>query len=156
MVQVLEHAKEEKVSIRRLETVEEVLKEADVGSVFTAVAHLHALQHRLHVCSSLFCMSSCCLFCLATHLHVQMTCFQSAPILLKCAVLVLSSFNEFMCLLSQVVSLHCALTDETKHLINKERLSIMKSDAVLVNASRGPVIDETALVKHLQEKPNFR
>ena len=46
-VQVLEHAKEEKVSIRRLETVEEVLKEADVGSVCTAVAH--ALQHRLHV-----------------------------------------------------------------------------------------------------------
>jgi len=55
-----------------------------------------------------------------------------------------------------VVSLHCALTDETKHLINKERLGIMKKDAVLVNASRGAVIDETALVKHLQDNPNFR
>lgn len=81
---------------------------------------------------------------------------QSASTLLKYAVLVLSSFDPFMCMHLQVVSLHCALTDETKHLINKERLSIMKSDAVLVNASRGPVIDETALVKHLQENPNFR
>lgn len=58
--------------------------------------------------------------------------------------------------LVQVVSLHCALTDETKHLINTERLNMMKKDAVLVNASRGPVIDEVALVKHLQENPNFR
>ena len=58
--------------------------------------------------------------------------------------------------LLQVVSLHCALTDETKHLINTERLNMMKKDAVLVNASRGPVIDEVALVKHLQENPSFR
>ena len=56
----------------------------------------------------------------------------------------------------QVVSLHCALTDETKHLINTERLGLMKKNAVLVNASRGPVIDEVALVKHLQENPDFR
>ena len=56
----------------------------------------------------------------------------------------------------QVVSLHCALTDETKHLINTDRLNMMKKDVVLVNASRGPVIDEVALVKHLQENPNFR
>lgn len=70
MAQVLEHAKEEKVSIRRLETVEEVLKEADVGSVCSAIAH--ALQHRLHVCSSLFCIPLPCLSCPATHLHVLM------------------------------------------------------------------------------------
>ena len=58
--------------------------------------------------------------------------------------------------LVQVVSLHCALTEETTHLINKERLGMMKKDAVLVNAARGPVIDETALVKHLQNNPSFR
>lgn len=56
----------------------------------------------------------------------------------------------------QVVSLHCALTDETNHLINTKRLNLMKENAVLVNASRGPVIDEAALVKHLQKNPDFR
>lgn len=55
-----------------------------------------------------------------------------------------------------MVSLHCALDEKTKHLINKERLAIMKSDAVLVNAARGPVIDEVALVEHLKANPNFR
>ena len=57
---------------------------------------------------------------------------------------------------AQVVSLHCALDKDTHHLINAERLVMMKEDAVLVNASRGPVIDETALVAHLQKHPDFR
>lgn len=57
---------------------------------------------------------------------------------------------------SDVVSLHCNLDEATKHLINKERLSKMKPDAVLVNAARGPVIDEAALVAHLQANPEFR
>ena len=54
------------------------------------------------------------------------------------------------------MSLHCNLDDNTKHLINKERLAIMKPDAVLVNAARGPCIDEAALVAHMQEHPDFR
>jgi hydroxypyruvate reductase 1 len=57
---------------------------------------------------------------------------------------------------SDVVSLHCNLDENTKHLINKERLDMMKPDAVLVNAARGPVIDETALVAHLKANPEFR
>jgi len=56
----------------------------------------------------------------------------------------------------QVVSLHCNLDENTKHLINKERLSQMKKDSLLINASRGPVIDEEALVDHLQANPDFR
>ena len=56
----------------------------------------------------------------------------------------------------QVVSLHCALVPATKHLINKERLSHMKKDALLINASRGPVVNETDLVAHLKANPNFR
>jgi lactate dehydrogenase-like 2-hydroxyacid dehydrogenase len=56
----------------------------------------------------------------------------------------------------QVVSLHCALDEKTTHLINKERLGMMKEDAVLVNAARGPVVDEVALVEHLKANPNFR
>lgn len=57
---------------------------------------------------------------------------------------------------ADVVSLHCVLDSSTHHLINEEMLKAMKPDAVLVNASRGPVIDEAALVAHLKANPNFR
>ncbi|CAM6124342.1 unnamed protein product [Calypogeia fissa] len=57
---------------------------------------------------------------------------------------------------ADVISLHPVLDKTTYHLINKERLSIMKKEAVLVNASRGPVIDEAALVEHLKANPMFR
>eukprot|EP00798_Chlamydomonas_sp_ICE-L_P010019 gene10019-7906_t len=57
---------------------------------------------------------------------------------------------------SDVVSLHCNLDKNTHHLMNTERLNMMKPDAVLINASRGQVIDETALVAHLKANPNFR
>lgn len=58
--------------------------------------------------------------------------------------------------LADVVSLHCNLDGETLHLMNKERLGMMKKEAVLVNAARGPVVDEVALVAHLKANPNFR
>ncbi|MBI4605639.1 MAG: D-glycerate dehydrogenase [Planctomycetes bacterium] len=57
---------------------------------------------------------------------------------------------------SDVVSLHVPFTDATRHLLNRERLRLMKRDAILVNTSRGPVIDEAALVEHLRENPEFR
>ena len=50
---------------------------------------------------------------------------------------------------ADVVSLHCPLTTETKHLVNAERLSSMKPTAFLLNTSRGPLIDEPALAKAL-------
>jgi len=46
---------------------------------------------------------------------------------------------------SDVVSLHCPLTEETKHLVNAARLARMKPTAFLLNTSRGPLIDEAAL-----------
>ena len=49
-----------------------------------------------------------------------------------------------------MVSVHVPLLDSTKHLINAERLRIMKPTAYLVNTSRGPVIDEAALVEALR------
>ncbi|MHB8718864.1 MAG: 2-hydroxyacid dehydrogenase [Candidatus Dormibacteria bacterium] len=53
---------------------------------------------------------------------------------------------------SDVVSLHVPLTDATRHLVDEARLRTMKGTAYIVNTSRGPVIDETALVKALQER----
>jgi len=54
------------------------------------------------------------------------------------------------------VSIHTVLDESTHHLINAERLSLMKPDAVLVNTSRGPVVDEAALVAHCRKQPDFR
>ena len=53
---------------------------------------------------------------------------------------------------ADVVTLHVPLLDSTRHLINKERLEMMKPTAYLVNSSRGAVIDEKALVEVLREK----
>lgn len=50
---------------------------------------------------------------------------------------------------SDVVSLHCPLTPETKHLVNAQRLALMKPTAFLLNTSRGPLIDEAALADAL-------
>lgn len=52
---------------------------------------------------------------------------------------------------ADVVSLHTALTPETHHLINSERLALMKPDAVLVNTARGAVVDTVALAQALCE-----
>lgn len=57
---------------------------------------------------------------------------------------------------ADVVSLHTLLDANTRHLINAERLAIMKDDAILVNTSRGPVVDEAALVAHCQSHADFR
>ena len=51
---------------------------------------------------------------------------------------------------ADVISVHVPLLDSTRHLINKERLAMMKKTAYLVNTSRGPVIDEQALVEALK------
>src|SRR5262249_49238447 len=56
---------------------------------------------------------------------------------------------------SDFVSLHTSLTEQTRHLINAERLAIMKPTAVLVNTSRGPVIDEAALAQALKKNQIF-
>ena len=51
---------------------------------------------------------------------------------------------------SDFVSVHVPLMPETKHLINAEKLKMMKKTAYLVNTSRGPIVDETALVEALK------
>lgn len=57
---------------------------------------------------------------------------------------------------ADVVSLHAILGDSTRHLISGPRLALMKDDAILINSSRGPLIDEAALVEHCRTHPRFR
>jgi lactate dehydrogenase-like 2-hydroxyacid dehydrogenase len=56
---------------------------------------------------------------------------------------------------SDVVSLHCPLTDQTRNLIGARELGLMKSNAVLVNTARGEVIDQAALADALSQRRIF-
>ena len=50
-----------------------------------------------------------------------------------------------------VISLHCPLTPSTKELVNKERLALMKPNAILINTGRGPLVNEQDLADALNE-----
>jgi phosphoglycerate dehydrogenase-like enzyme len=64
------------------------------------------------------------------------------------------SFNE---LISQadVVSLHIPLIDETRHVVDKKVLPYFKRDSILINASRGGIVDEIALLAQLRNSPEM-
>ena len=53
---------------------------------------------------------------------------------------------------ADVVSLHCPLTDRTKHIVNSASLALMKKDAVIINTGRGALIDAKALVHALKRQ----
>lgn len=52
---------------------------------------------------------------------------------------------------ADIVSLHCPLTGETRHLIGAEQLALMKPGALLINTARGGIVDESALYEALRE-----
>jgi D-3-phosphoglycerate dehydrogenase len=53
---------------------------------------------------------------------------------------------------ADVLSVSCPLTPDTRHIVNAERLALMKPTAFLINTARGPVVDQKALTKVLQER----
>jgi phosphoglycerate dehydrogenase-like enzyme len=53
---------------------------------------------------------------------------------------------------SDFVSVNCPLTSETRHLVNADRLALMKPTAYFINTARGPIVDQKALTKALQER----
>jgi len=53
---------------------------------------------------------------------------------------------------ADIVTLHVPLTEKTKHMIGRDQLKIMKKSAILINTSRGPVVEEKALTWALREK----
>jgi D-3-phosphoglycerate dehydrogenase len=53
---------------------------------------------------------------------------------------------------SDVLSVSCPLTPETRHIVNAERLALMKPTAYLINTARGPIVDQKALTGVLQER----
>jgi len=60
------------------------------------------------------------------------------------------AFNDLLAT-ADVVTLHCPLTKETEKMIGKESLKLMKNDSVLINTSRGPVVDTFALANALKQ-----
>jgi len=54
--------------------------------------------------------------------------------------------------MADVVSVHTPLTPETRHLLSRERIGMLKKEAIVINTARGPVIDEAALAEALREK----
>ena len=58
---------------------------------------------------------------------------------------------EELCRESDIISLHVPLTAETRHMINADVFRIMKKDALLINTSRGAVIDEAELIRALRD-----
>ncbi len=56
---------------------------------------------------------------------------------------------EILLRTADVVSINCALTPETHHLLNGERLALMKPSAYLINTARGPIVDQRALTEAL-------
>lgn len=68
-----------------------------------------------------------------------------------CGVIYLSTIEELL-KQSDFVTLHVPLRDSTEHLIGAEHLKLMKPTAFILNTSRGPVVDEVALVQALKNK----
>ena len=62
---------------------------------------------------------------------------------------------DTLCAEADVVSLHAPLTADTRHILNAKRIALMKPDAIVVNVSRGGLVDEHALAQALHDRRIF-
>jgi phosphoglycerate dehydrogenase-like enzyme len=69
-------------------------------------------------------------------------------------VTVVTSIEELM-KQSTIVSLHLPLTEETRNIINKDKLRLLAKDAILINSSRGGIVDELAVLELLNASAQF-
>ena len=51
---------------------------------------------------------------------------------------------------SDIISFHCPLTDDTKYMVNADTIKLMKDGVIIVNTSRGAIVDTTALIEALK------
>lgn len=58
---------------------------------------------------------------------------------------------DTLCKISDIITVHTPLNDGTRHIINENRLNMMKNDVILVNAARGAVVDEKAVAQALKD-----
>jgi len=76
---------------------------------------------------------------------------EEAPLTCTCC----GSLKE-LCETADLISINSLLKEETHHLIDARAFSWMKDKAIFINAARGPVVDETALVEHAKTHPDFK
>ncbi len=86
--------------------------------------------------------------CIARHVEKMLSGFDVKTVFYDPFVLGSTPLDEVL-KVADYVSVHCPLTPETKGLIDARRLALMKPNALLVNTSRGPVVDEEALADAL-------
>ena len=59
---------------------------------------------------------------------------------------------DTLCRTADIISIHTPLTPDTKNLINKDRIALMKNDAIVINVARGAVADEKALADAIKNE----
>ena len=57
-----------------------------------------------------------------------------------------------LCSASDLITIHCPLTDETFHMFNRDAFSLMKPNVIIANTARGPIIEQSALLEALEKK----
>ena len=91
--------------------------------------------------------------CRAKGFGMQIKVYNRSPVkksvLAQFNAVQLETLDELM-VCSDFISLHCPGGDENTHLISRERLTMMRSNAYLINTARGEVVDERALIEHLR------